>query len=618
MAAPSRGGGRRSSFGVEEPARRLRPGPLADAGRALTLETPQAMPDLMSEGQPKRRLDARALAFAPLAALVVGGALSHFVPGCSAEDTTEPTGDDEPGITEGMYTSSGTCDGLPKLKLETPPGVCVGVVATGFKFSRSLGQLPNGDIVVTDMGGWAKDRGTVWLLKRNADKTYSKRQMLQAIDKPSGLAIGPDGLPYVATPTDIFRFDPADRSGAQPRLTVVAKNLGTRADARHPLHHIAFDPKNPWQLYVNVGSDSDNCEVNGTFPMPCDETERAQNARGTILRVDLTGANNVERARFVVARGLRNSMALAFHSTGTLLQGENSRDSINKRAPQLADTEGELPHEELNVVTQGKHYGWPYCYDNGVPSPEYPNANCANYQNPALLLPGHSSPLGMEYYTGTLFPQAYQGNLVVSLHGYREYGHRIVLVPVDGRGVPAGEIKDIVRGWEKTATDPQGAPVDVMVAKDGSIFVAEDKNGTVLRIFYDRAAGNGAPLATKPPSRPVVSPEEAARCQALRTKSTAMAAVERDVIDQACVSCHGAGPGYPGGLALLRCDDVGNQKRLTEARRTAGPLVVPGDERSELVRRLKGDGFPQMPAGGVSPEQLEEVTAWIRAGARAN
>jgi hypothetical protein len=63
---------------------------------------------------------------------------------------------------------------------------------------------------------------------------------------------------------------------------------------------------------------------------------------------------------------------------------------------------------------------------------------------------------------------------------------------------------------------------------------------------------------------------------------------------------------------------VGNQKRLTEARRTAGPLVVPGDERSELVRRLKGDGFPQMPAGGVSPEQLEEVTAWIRAGARAN
>ena len=157
-----------------------------------------------------------------------------------------------------------------------------------------------------------------------------------------------------------------------------------------------------------------------------------------------------------------------------------------------------------------------------------------------------------------------------------------------------------------------------MIAKDGSIFVAEDKNGTVLRIFYDRAGGNGAPMVPKPPTRPVVTPEEAARCQALRTKNTPMAAVQRNVIDQACVSCHGAGPGFPGGLALLKCDDVGNAKRLTETRRTGGPLAVPNDPGSELVKRLKGEGFPQMPAGGVSPEQLEEVLAWIRAGARAN
>ena len=560
----------------------------------------------------------RSIALLPFFGVIAMAAAARLVPGCSAEDSTAPTGDDEPGISEEMYTSSGTCDGLPKLKLETPPGVCVGIVATGFKFPRSLAQVANGDIVLVDMGGWAVDRGSVWLLKRNTNKTYSKQQMLAAIDKPSGLAIGPDNLAYVATPSDVFRFDPADPRRPQPRLTVVAKNLGSRADARHPLHHIAFDPKAPFQLYVNIGSDSDNCEVNGTFATPCVEAERAQNARGTILKVDLTGAGNVEKSRSVVARGLRNSMALAFHSSGTLVQGENARDSINKRAPQLTETEGELPHEELNVITQGKHYGWPYCYDNGVPSPEYPTADCTTRQNPALLLPGHSSPLGLEYYTGTLFPSAYQGQLVISLHGYREHGHRIVLAPVDARGVPNGEIRDIVRGWEKTATDPQGAPVDVMVAKDGSIFVAEDKNGTVLRIFYDRAGGNGAPLVPKAPTRPVVSPEEAARCQTLRTKNTPMAAVQRDVIDQACVSCHGAGPGFPGGLALLKCDDVGNAKRLTETRRTGGPLAVPNDPGSELVKRLKGEGFPQMPAGGVSPEQLEEVLAWIRAGARAN
>ena len=46
-----------------------------------------------------------------------------------------------------------------------------------------------------------------------------------------------------------------------------------------------------------------------------------------------------------------------------------------------------------------------------------------------------------------------------------------------------------------------------------------------------------------------------------------------------------------------------------------GAYVVPGNLDSELVLRLKGQGFPQMPAGGLSPESLQEVQAWIEEGA---
>ncbi len=548
---------------------------------------------------------------------------ASIAPACS-----QP-GEEDADVEEGgdAYSYEGTCDGLPKLKnVKTPPGVCVGVVATGFTYARGITQLPSGDLVLAEMGGWAQDRGKVWLLHRKADKTWEKKVLLQQIDKPSGVAVGPDGLPYVGTPKDIFRFDPyvIDPRLGQPRIKLVVRDLpGT---GRHPLAKFAFDPKKPWTLYVNVGSASDTCEQGAGvtppagYPLPCPESDGAS-PRGVLRKYDLSGADHVPTGFSVMAKGLRNSMALAVHPrSGALLQAENSRDSINKHAPALAEQEGELPHEELNVIQDGAHYGWPYCYDNGAPNPEYlGRVDCSRYANPALLLPGHASPLGMAYYEGNLFPAPYRGNLLVAYHGYRANGHRLVMVPVDENGIPgSGEPLDVIRGWEKSADgkDPQGAPVDVLVAKDGSIFLTEDKNGTVLRVFFDASAGSGQPMRPEPPKQPTANPEEAQRCGDLARRTDPFAAVQRDVIDQACVSCHGVGPGYAGGLRLDKCDAVGNAQRLTAARSGGrAPYVVPRDLGSELLKRLRGDGYPQMPAGGVTPEQLDEVESWVSAGA---
>src|SRR5829696_5588135 len=67
---------------------------------------------------------------------------------------------------EPPYATAGRCDGLPKISVTTAPGVCVGLLASGFKFPRGILPLDNGDVMVVDMGGWTPKRGSLWLLRK--------------------------------------------------------------------------------------------------------------------------------------------------------------------------------------------------------------------------------------------------------------------------------------------------------------------------------------------------------------------------------------------------------------------------------------------------------------------
>ena len=62
---------------------------------------------------------------------------------------------------EPPYAAAGSCDGLPKISVTTAPGVCVGLLASGFKFPRGILPLDNGDVMIVDMGGWLAKRGSL-------------------------------------------------------------------------------------------------------------------------------------------------------------------------------------------------------------------------------------------------------------------------------------------------------------------------------------------------------------------------------------------------------------------------------------------------------------------------
>jgi glucose/arabinose dehydrogenase len=376
------------------------------------------------------------------------------------------------------------CNGLPRLNVATAPGFCLGLVADKIKAPRGLLPLPNGDIFVADMGSWEPGRGRIWLLRRAAGG-FQKTVIFDRLDRPNSVALGPDGKIYVGMPGRIERFAPGE---AKPALfDVVGGVSGVEAlpgKGRHLLPAILFDAKG--NLFVSVGSASDHCEnAEGAMPQGPTCSERSgPDGLGVIRKYAMRWPEGKVRGWDVHARGLRNSMAMAVDPrTQILWQGENARDSIHAAMPELKN-DNELPHDELNAILPGADYGWPYCYDNALPSPEYPTAQCRGFRSPIRLLPAHAAPLGMAFYTGKQFPAVLQHSLIVAYHGYRKHGHRVVALLDQGRKGPVGRSLTLVTGARSQANG-MGAPVGIGIGADGSAYISDDHAGIVAQLYYE-------------------------------------------------------------------------------------------------------------------------------------
>ena len=330
------------------------------------------------------------------------------------------------------------------------------------QFPRSALQVGD-SIFVLDFGGWVKNRGRLLRMKNDFSVTSI---VFRGLDRPHGLALGPDGLVYVGESTQIFSFDAKNPQQTRKLAVSLPSKPGTW---KHPLTQFAWLPDG--SMLVNNGSKSDNCQA-GKGANRCPETLGFEPA-GSLLTVPVGS----RRPNGVFASGLRNSMAILVHRSGTVIAAENSRDAINDADPTLDDAK--LPHDELNVITSGSTYGWPYCFDKQRNAPEFPSYDCSKTVAPTVLLPAHSAPLGATYWRRNAAPEL----LVIALHGYRDTGHRLVAFNVDSSGRPVGASIELVR-WkgDGAADDEIPGPVGLSVSSSGSLLISDDRRGKLLTL----------------------------------------------------------------------------------------------------------------------------------------
>ena len=213
------------------------------------------------------------------------------------------------------------------------------------------------------------------------------------------------------------------------------------------------------KLYLSVGSSCNVCIEDHPW-------------RAAIARFDVDGTNGE-----VFARGLRNSVGIEFSPyTGELWGVNNGRDWLGDHHPK----------EELNIIQKGKHYGWPYCYEDRVDDPDFGDRyDCKLTVPPHWTFTAHMAPLGLEFYQKGNLPERYRHSVFIAFHGSWNRsvpaGYKVVRLELNDQGrIQSDEV--FIEGWLRADESKAGRPVDVALSPEGDLFVSDDYRGVVYRI----------------------------------------------------------------------------------------------------------------------------------------
>ncbi len=349
-------------------------------------------------------------------------------------------------------------------KLIVPKGFRVNVFAEGgFRYPRWMALAPNGDVFVAD----SRANSIIVLRDKNKDGVADDRFVWSdKLSQPFGMAFHKEWF-YVANTDSIvrFKYKPGQTvAEGEPEKLV---ELTAGGYNQHWTRNILFS-KDGKQMFVSIGS-ATNVSV------------EADPRRAAISVYDPDGKNHR-----IFASGLRNPIGLAWNPvTGDLWTAVNERDGLGD----------DLVPDYATSVKEGGFYGWPYSYIGQIEDPRRKGESPEHVKKslvPDVLFQSHVAALGIQFYTGKMFPKEYHNDAFVAFHGswnrHKLSGYKVVRIRFNKGKLVGNQYETFVSGWlpDENSNEVWGRPVGLLVNSDGSLLITDDGANKIWRVSYGK------------------------------------------------------------------------------------------------------------------------------------
>jgi glucose/arabinose dehydrogenase len=357
-----------------------------------------------------------------------------------------------------------TSNGAPAPATDPPPNT-IGVpldLPSGFSVSVFAKNLPDARVMIFDkQGNMLVSRpsgGAVTKLEVQNGVVSSQSDLVAGLNHPHGLALDPDtGTSLFIGEEDQISKISLDNPDGKEKISDLPSG------GEHTTRTLLFGPDG--RLYVSVGSSCNVCVEND----PRRAAISSLNKDGSDFRT--------------YALGLRNAVFMAVNPrTKEIWATDMGRDFLGD----------DLPPDTIDIIKQGKNYGWPYCYGKQVHDSNFdPSGSKISFcmtTEPSLIdIPAHSAPLGLNFLSGSQFPSEYQNDLLAAYHGSWNRsvptGYKIVRFKFDAGGNYLGS-EDFITGWLTGSRSSLGRPVGIVTGPDGKIYISDDKAGVIYQVSY--------------------------------------------------------------------------------------------------------------------------------------